>query len=355
MHKILRLGALATLLASAVASAQAADNEAYTLKIHHFLSPTSIQHTKMFKDWCDDIGRDSGGRLKCQIFPAMQLGGTQPQLYDQARDGVADIVWTLPGSTAGRFPKIEVFELPFIMSSPEATAAAAWDYYEKHARDEFGDVKVLAVHGHGPGVVYTSKRPVKTIEDMKGLKLRGPSRLVTKLIAALGATPVGMPIPAIPDAMSKGVIDGAVTTYEIAPTIKLDQLSRYVAQADPAEGGIYSAFFVMAMNKKRYESLPPDLQQVIDKHSGRDLSVTFAHIMAENDKPSKEKVIAGGNVITILDRHELQKWRKASEIVAEEWVAEMNKRGVDGQALLADARALIAKYTQQMPPVPPRQ
>lgn len=337
----LKLGALGALLAC-VTAAQA---QTYTLKIHHFLSPMSIQHTKMFKEWCDDIGRDSGDRLKCQVFPAMQLGGTQPQLYDQARDGVADIVWTLPGSTAGRFPKIEAFELPFIMSTPEATSAAAWDYYEKHARDEFGEVKVLAIHGHGPGVVYTSKRPVKTLEDMKGLKLRGPTRLITRMVSALGATPVGMPIPAIPDAMSKGVIDGAVTTYEIAPTIKLDQLSRYVAQADPNEGGIYTAFFVMAMNKKRYESLPPDLQQVIDKHSGRDLSVKFARIMAENDKPSKEKVIAGGNVITILDKAELDKWRKASEIVATEWVAEMDKRGFDGKALLADARALIAKHS----------
>ena len=343
MKKSLKLGALAALLACATA----AQAQTITLKIHHFLSPTSIQHTKMFKEWCDDIAKDSGDRLKCQIFPAMQLGGTQPQLYDQARDGVADIVWTLPGANAGRFPKIEAFELPFIMSTPEATSAAAWDYYEKNARDEFSDVKVLAIHGHGPGVVYTSKRQVKTLDDMKGLKLRGPTRLITRMVSALGATPVGMPIPAIPDAMSKGVIDGAVTTYEIAPTIKLDQLSRYVAQADPAEGGIYTAFFVMAMNKKRYESLPPDLQKVIDKHAGRDLSVKFAHVMSENDKPSKEKVIAGGNVITILDKAELDKWRKASEGVAQEWVAEMDKRGFDGKALLEDARALIEKHTKK--------
>lgn len=341
MKQILKMGALGALLACATA----AQAQTITLKIHHFLSPTSIQHTKMFKDWCDDIAKDSGDRLKCQIFPAMQLGGTPPQLYDQARDGVADIVWTLPGSNAGRFPKIEAFELPFIMSTPEATSAAAWDYYEKHAKDEFADVKVLAIHGHGPGVVYTSKRQVKTIDDMKGLKLRGPTRLTTRLVQSLGATPVGMPIPNIPDAMSKGVIDGAVTTYEIAPTIKLDQLSRFVAQADPNEGGIYTAFFVMAMNKARYQSLPPDLQKVIDKHSGRDLSVQFAHLMSENDKPGKEKVIAGGNVITVLDKAELQKWKKASEGVANEWVAEMDKRGLNGKALLEDARALIAKHS----------
>ncbi len=140
MKRVFKIAAISAALASVMGVAQA---EAIILKVHHFLGPTSIQHTKMLRTWCDNIAKDSKDRLQCQIYPAMQLGGTPPQLYDQARDGVADVVWTLPGYTSGRFPKMEVFELPFMMTNAEATSRATWDYYEKFAKDEFKDVKVL--------------------------------------------------------------------------------------------------------------------------------------------------------------------------------------------------------------------
>jgi len=221
MNNLFKRAAIAAAMASAGLMAQAADP--IVLKVHHFLGPQSIQHTTMLRTWCDNISKDSGNRLQCQIYPAMQLGGTPPQLFDQARDGVADVVWTLPGYTAGRFPKMEVFELPFTMTNAEATSRAAWDYYEKNALEEFKDVKVLAMHVHGPGNIFTSKKQIKTMADIKGLKLRGPTRLTTKLLASMGATPVGMPVPAVPDALSKGVIDGAVIPYEVGPGIKVDE------------------------------------------------------------------------------------------------------------------------------------
>ena len=199
MTSLLRATAVGATLACAALGAQA---QTVTLKLHHFLNTSSIQHAKMLRGWCDDIARDSGNRLQCQIFPSMQLGGTPAQLYDQARTGVADVIWTLPGYTAGRFPKMEVFELPFMMSSTEATSAAVWDYAEKHGKDEFRGVKLLATHVHGPGSIFTADRPVKTMADWKNLKLRAATRLTTKLIAAMGAVPVGMPVPAIPDSLS---------------------------------------------------------------------------------------------------------------------------------------------------------
>ena len=207
MKQVLKHVAVA---ASLVCASTAMHAQTITLKVHHFLNAQTIQHTAMLRGWCDNIAKDSNNRLQCQIYPSMQLGGTPPQLYDQARDGVADVVWTLPGYTAGRFPKMEVFELPFMMTNAEATSRATWDYYEKHAQDEFKDVKVLAMHVHGPGNIFTSKKQIKTMADIKGLKLRAPTRLTTKLLASMGATPVGMPVPAVPDALSKGVIDGAV-------------------------------------------------------------------------------------------------------------------------------------------------
>ncbi|MGA1327716.1 MAG: C4-dicarboxylate ABC transporter, partial [Rubrivivax sp.] len=136
--------AVAAALTFAAATAQA--QAPIVLKVHHFLGGQSIQHTAMLGDWCKAIARDSNNRLQCQIFPAMQLGGTPPQLFDQAKDGIADVVWTVAGYTPGRFLRSQVFELPFMMTDPAGTSRAAWDYVQKHAMDEYKDVKLLAIH-----------------------------------------------------------------------------------------------------------------------------------------------------------------------------------------------------------------
>jgi len=164
-----------------------------TLKVHHFLGPQSIQHTTMLGEWCKNIARDSKDRLKCDIFPAMQLGGTPVQLFDQARDGVVDVAWTLQAYTA-KLQKLEVFELPFMMTNAEATSRAAWDYAEKFAADDMKDVKMLAVHVHGPGNIYTKSKAVTSMADLKGLKVRAPTRQVNKMIAMM---PHLLPCPSL--------------------------------------------------------------------------------------------------------------------------------------------------------------
>ena len=334
------------LAAGLLCSASATLAQAITLKVQHFLNAQSIQHTVMLKTWCDNIAKDSSNRLNCQIFPSMQLGGTAPQLYDQARDGVADVVWTLPGYSAGRFPKMEVFELPFMMTNAEATSRAAWDYYEAHAKEEFKDVKILAMHVHGPGNIFTSKKQIKTLADIKGLKLRAPTRLTTKLLATLGATPVGMPVPQVPDALAKGTIDGAVIPYEVGPGLKIDELARFTAEPDRTMPALYTTVFVVPMNKAKYDSLPADLKAVIDKNSGREFSAFLGRTQSGNDVPGKEKMIAGGHQITVIEKAELEAWRKASSQIDDEWIADMNKRGMDGTGLVKDAQALIRKYTK---------
>lgn len=342
MKTLIKLTAVAAGLTCAALSAQA---QTVTLKVHHFLNATTVQHTKMLRGWCDNLAKDSGNKLQCNIFPSMQLGGTQPQLFDQARTGVADVVWTLPSSTAGRFPKMEVFELPFTMTTAEATSAAAWDYYDKNARDEFKDVKVVAMHVHGPGVIFSAKKPITTMADMKGMKVRAPTRMVSKLIASVGGVPVGMPVPGIPDALSKGVLDGAVTTYEVSPSIKLNELTKHVTETDRNQPGLYTTLFVVAMNKAKYESLTPELKKVVDKHSGRDLSVWMGKILGDNDVPGKDKFIAAKNTVNVISAAELEKWKQASSRIDDEWIATVAKKGADGNALLADARALIQKHT----------
>src|SRR5690349_14969162 len=191
-RQLLKSSAAAVALGAPALSGLA--QQAVTLKFHTFMAPQSNVWLTMHKPWMEKVEKESGGRIKFEGYPAMQLGGTPVQLYDQAKDGVVDIVWTLPGNTAGRFPRIEVFELPFIMNNAEATSKAYWEYVQTAAVDEFKDTQVLALQVHGPGMFHTKDKPVKSIADMRGLKLRAPTRQVTKLMGVLGATPVGMPL-----------------------------------------------------------------------------------------------------------------------------------------------------------------
>jgi TRAP-type C4-dicarboxylate transport system substrate-binding protein len=268
------------------------------------------------------------------------------QLYDQVKDGVADIVWTLPGNTAGRFPRVEVFELPFMMSNAEATSKAYWEYVQTMAPDEYKDVQVIALQVHGPGVIHTVDKPVKSVADMKGQKLRAPTRQVTKLLGILGATPVGMPLPSIPDALSKGTISGCVIPWEVVPSVKVQELTKYHAEFDPAGGALYTTTFVMAMNKAKYNSLPPDLKKVIDANSGLETSGWLGRTQQAGDAAGRKAAVDRGNTIFTIGAAEAQEFRRKSRTIEVEWVEDMNKKGFDGKKLLDTARSLIEKYTK---------
>ncbi len=345
-----------TLIKSAAAAAGAtvgaaslsalAQQPVVTLKFHTFMSPQSNVWLNMHKAWMDKVEKESSGRIKFEGYPAMQLGGTPVQLYDQARDGVVDIIWTLPGNNAGRFPRVEVFELPFMMTNAEATSKAYWEYVQTMAPDEFKDVQVLALQVHGPGVIHTTEKQIKTVADIKGLKMRAPTRQVTKLMGYLGATPVGMPLPGIPDALSKGTIQGAVIPWEVVPSVKVHELTKFHAEFNPAGGSLYTTTFVMAMNKAKYNSLPPDLKAIIDNNSGMATSAWLGKTQQAGDVAGRKSATDRSNTVFTVDAAEAQQFRRASRLVEVEWVEDMKKRGFDGQKLLDTARSLIEKHTK---------
>jgi TRAP-type transport system periplasmic protein len=343
-RSLLKTGvAAAVVTSSAVAFAQA---PVVTLKFHTFMAPQSNVWLNMHKAWMDKVEKESGGRIKFEAYPAMQLGGTPVQLYDQAKDGVVDIIWTLPGNTAGRFPRVEVFELPFMMSNAEATSKAYWEYVQTFAADEFKEVQVLALQVHGPGVIHTIDKPVKSVEDMKGVKMRAPTRQVNKLMASLGATPVGMPLPGIPDALSKGTIQGAVIPWEVVPSVKVHELTKFHAEFDPAGGALYTTTFVMAMNKAKYNSLPADLKKVIDNNSGMATSAWLGKVQQMGDIAGRKSASDRNNNIFTVNVAEAQNFRRKSRAIEVEWVEDMNKKGFDGKKLLEGAKALIEKHTK---------
>ena len=260
------------------------------------------------------------------------------------RDGVVDVVWTLPGNTAGRFPRVEVFELPFIMNNAEATSKAYWEYVQTFAADEFKDTHLLALQVHGPGVIHTTDKPDKSVDDLKGVKMRAPTRQVTKLMGSLGATPVGMPLPGIPDALSKGTIQGCVIPWEVVPSVKVHELTKFSAEFDPAGGALYTTTFVMAMNKAKYNSLPPDLKKVIDANSGLETSGWLGKTQQAGDVAGRKAASDRGNTIFTISAEEAQNFRRKSRAIEVEWIADMNGKGFEGRKLVDGARALIEKY-----------
>jgi len=334
------------LLAAAAAlalSAGAATAQEVLLKIHHFLPPQATIQAQVFNPWCEKIGKESGGRIKCQIYPAMQLGGTPPQLFDQARDGVADIIWTVPTYQAGRFIKSEVFELPFMARNAEVGSPALYEYAQKHSLDEFKGVKVLAMHLHDGALLHFSRQAVKSMDDLKGLKVRAPTRIGAKVLTALGATPVQMPLPQVPESVSKGVIDGAMVPWEGVPPIKLQEIARYHTDTAAGANRMSNTIFVIAMNEARYNSLPPDVKKVIDANSGLEWSKQIGKVFDGTTEPAKKLAVAANGVFDTLSQAEYDRWQKATEGVNKEWITEVSAKGANGAALLDEARALIRK------------
>jgi len=339
-----RLLLAATLAAPALLRARPGSaQDAVTLRLHHFLPAVSNVHRHFLQPWTRKIQEESQGKLRIQIFPSMQLGGAPPQLYDQARDGVADIVWTLPGNTPGRFPRIEVFELPFVAHRrAKVNAAAVQELFDRRMREEYADTHIITAWGHDGGEIH-SRREVKTQEDLRGLKLRFPTRQAGEALRALGAAPVGLPVPQVPEALSQGVIDGAVVPWEVVPSIRLHEMVRNHTEI-PGSPTLYIATFVLAMNKPKYESLPAELKRVLDANSGQAAAAMAAKVWDEQGPVVEEMVRRRGNSIVSITEEEKTRWQRATQPVIDAWIAQVRERNMDGTALLEEAKALIAKH-----------
>ena len=307
-----------------------------TLKLHQFLPPQANVPKLILDVWADNVEKDSGGTIKIDRFPSMQLGGKPPELIDQAVNGVVDIVWTVVGYTPGRFPSTEVFEMPFIMKDARALSCAYWKMFDKHMKNtEFKDLKILGTWVHGPGLIHT-KNPVEKISDLSGMKIRGGSRTVNQILKLVDATPVGMPVPAVPEALSKGVINGTTIPWEVTTALKIPEL---VQNHTEFEGvALYTLTFVLAMNKDKYQSLTNAQRNAIDKNSGLEFSIFAGGTQADADAPSRQIALDNGNNIITISSNDIQKWKNAVQPIYDNWIADMNSRGIDGKALINEAR-----------------
>lgn len=337
MAAFVATAATAVMVAGAAVSARAQD---VTLTVHHFLPPKANVHTKMIQGWADRVTKQSGGRIAFQIFPAMSMGGKAPEIYSQVRDGVIDIGWAVLGFTPGVFPRSEVFELPLVHAGSARDTTIALNASLDLLAEDFKDVHVLFLHSHDGNVLHSATGKVDSFEAMKGLKLRTPSRTGAWVIEAMGAEPVGLPIPSLPEAMAKGIVDGALTTYEIVPALKLQELDKYVTEL-PGGDRLGTAVFMFAMSKDRYNELPDDLKAIIDANSGVNVAEEIGQMWEDFEVPGRSVLEEAGVEVVVLSEEEGAKFRAANETVVQRWIDEVSAKGIDGAGLVTAAREAI--------------
>lgn len=321
-----------------------AQGQTYTLRLHHYMPADSVEHTKWLIPWARLIEEDSRGRLKIEVHPNMQLGGRATELYDQARQGTVDIVWTLAGYSPGRFPRFEVFELPWIAAADGIrSSAAAWDFYLNHARDEFADVKVLALFTHAKGTLFLRDRDVKRPDDIAQLPISVPSPTIGETVTALGAVAKTIPAPEIAKALTDNAIAGFLLPYQAVPSLNVGKAINRVTEF-MGDRALYTSVYLFVMNKARYESLPEDLRSIVDERSGHRLSARLGWQFDVWERDGRRIIEQSGAQIARVDNGDLRRWRAAAVGRVGSWVAKHNASGGDGQMLLETVGQLIEDY-----------
>jgi TRAP-type transport system periplasmic protein len=313
--------------------------ETITLRWHTHVPPVATSF-KILKAWANKVEKDSKGRLKIQMFGAMQLGGKAQDIYDQVKNGVVDMGWTLPGYKAGLFPATSVFELPFIGGRAPYMSAAEDEFAHTFATKEWGDVKLLILHSPGSSVLHLKNKRVTKMEDFAGLKIRTPSRVSSGALTALGAVPVPVPGTAMmAEILIRDVVNGLITPWAIARAVKVIDSSTF-----HAKNTLHGPTLAMIMNKNSYNKLPDDLKKVIDDNTGPKVARMLGEKWEAADKPGEALAKKLGHEVVTISDAETGRWRKASQPVYDDWIKEMNAKGLDGPKLIAEAERLIAKH-----------
>ncbi len=338
------LGALAAVLSLATA----ASAQEYTFRLHHLLGAQAPAQTQMLEPWVERVEELSGGRVDIEIFPAMTLGGRPPELVSQARDGVVDLIWTVNGYTPGLFPRTEVMELPFVyVNDPVAANLALYDMFDEYLRQEYTGLEVMFLHVHAGQGLHMVDTEVHRPEDLEGMRLRIPTRTGAWIIEALGATPVAMPVPELPQALQTGVVDGALIPWEIIPPLRIQEQTEYQIEGyDRARFG--TTTFQVSMNADRWNSLPEDIQAAFREASNREWWGHVGEIWRASDDFGINMAVNAGNTHITLSEEETAAFQEVLEPVVDRWIEEVTASGIDGAGLVQTARELIAANASEM-------
>ena len=299
--------------------------------------PAPHKNAVLSTEWAKEIEKRTDGRVKITMF----YGGTltpADKCYDGVVKGISDIGFSVLAYTRGKFPLTEVADLPVGMKSGLVATKVINDYYKKFKPKEFDEVQVMYLHGHGPGILHT-KKEVKTIEDVKGMKIRCTG-MAAKIVEKLGGTPVAMPMGETYDALSRGVVDGSMAPHEALQGWKWGEVVKFTTECF---GASYSSGMFVVMNKNKWNALPPDIQKIIEKVNEEYIEKQ-GKTWDEIDKVGKDFTIARGNKIISLSQDEDTKWQKAVKPILDEYKKNMQGKGLPGQDVLSFYLQTIYKY-----------
>ncbi len=312
--------------------------KAINLNYSIFFPPTHIQ-TKTAETWAKEIETRAKGRVKITLFAGGSL--TQaPQCYEGVVNGVSDLGMSCFAYTPGRFPLLEGLDLPLGYPNGAVATRIATELTEKYKPAEVANTHVLYVHAHGPGLL-ASKKAVKSLEDMKGMKVRGTG-LSAKIITALGAAPVGMPQGDTYESLQKGVVDATLCPIETLKGWKQGEVISSITEV-PAVG--YTTAMFVTMNSKKWGSLPPDIQKVFTEVS-KEWVAQAGQAWDQADAEGREFVKGLKREMISLSAEEQQKWKQAVQPVVDDYVKAAQEKNLPGEQFLKEAQDLIAKYSQ---------
>ena len=310
---------------------------AVTLTYSNFFPPTHVQ-SKLAEEWCREVEKRTGGEVTVQYFPGQTLTKAD-QVYDGVVNGISDVGQALFAYTRGRFPVMEVVDLPLGYPSGKAATAVVNEVYRELNPKELDDVKVLYLHAHGPGLVHSKDRPIRTMEDMKGLKFRATG-LSAKVVQALGGTPVAMPMPETYQSLAKGVVDGALYPMESNKGWKLAEVTRYMTENFSMA---YTSSFFVVMNKQKWASLSPAAQKAIEEVSAEWVAKT-AEAWDESDREGRAFFLERKNEIVPLTAEESARWKAAVKPILDGYVTDAAAKGLDGKAALEATRRALERH-----------
>jgi TRAP-type C4-dicarboxylate transport system substrate-binding protein len=299
------------------------------LKFAHFMSPMHIQHQKSFVPFSKKVEELTNGQVTVKIYPGGALGGPK-QLPDAAKTGITDIAFTIPAYTTGRFPRTSVFDLPFMFDSALHTTKALYTLAYDYIADDYKDYKVLWFYSCGPGQLHSVTKPIHSVEDLKGMKMRTPGAYMSKALKLCGANPVGMPISKLTMSLEKKVIDGMLTPYSAVIDFRLWDLVKYIADVN-----MYTMPMAVLMNKQKWNSLPDPAKRAINDASGMPWGLHAAQVYDDHDQNMVNQNKDSGKVeIYKVTPSEKKKFISAVKGMETDWINEASKRGLAAKELL---------------------
>lgn len=309
------------------------------LKFAHPYSPMHPQHIGVLVPWAEKIEKSTNGRVKIKFFVGGALG-KPGQIYDMVSKGVADIGWDICDYSPGKFPLTTVIELPFMVKTAEKGSVVIWKAYDKFPafKKEYGDTKLLFLSAHAPGFFATTKKPIRSLDDLKGLKIKTASSFTTDAMRLFGAVPVTQPVTETYTSLERGVVDGVVAPFDGIRVFKLHELLKYYTPAD-----FYSLVFWVAMNKKKFDSLPSDIKKVIEDNSGEMWSRLHGRSFDEGYAASKKVCIEKGMERVEFPDAEMKKLIELTAPLKEKWAKDMEAKGLPGKAVLEYVTQLNAE------------